>query len=213
MIQINYRTFDSPYPDGMMKTNRTALTVSLVIGALITVLIGCGPTGAATPTPAGDSRQPAADPAPTVASEPQLEADNGVVIIGMYAQAGKNYNSPIGLHVEPGTTVRFENRSGAHTATAYHPDNGRDLRIPPGAEPWDSGLMARRGQSFEVTLTVPGVYDYYCLPHEAMGHVGRIIVGDPQAALARSAEGLPRAAREALPSVEQIMASHVVWPQ
>lgn len=197
----------------MMKKNRTALTVSLVIGALITVLIGCGPTDAAAPTPDGGSQQSTADTAPAPASKPQLEVDNGVVIIGMYAQAGKNYNAPIGLHVEPGTTIRFENRSGAHTTTAYHPDNGRDLRIPAGAEPWDSGLMARRGQVFEVTLSVPGVYDYYCLPHEAMGHVGRIIVGDPDESPAQPEDGLPRAAREALPSVDQIMASHVVWPQ
>ena len=30
-----------------------------------------------------------------------------------------------------------------------------------------------------MTLTVPGVYDYYCMPHEAAGMVGRIIVGKP----------------------------------
>ena len=213
MIQINYQNADAPYPDCMMKNNRTALTVSLVIGALITVLIGCGPTDAATPTAAEDSQQSAADPAPATASEPQLEVDNGVVVIGMYAQAGRNYNSPVGLYVEPGTTIRFENRSGAHTTTAYHPGNGRDTRIPDGAEAWDSGLMARRGQTFEITLTVEGVYDYYCLPHEAMGHVGRIIVGDPEASVPPAADGLPPRAREALPSVEQIMASHAVWPQ
>jgi hypothetical protein len=33
-----------------------------------------------------------------------------------------------------------------------------------------------RGAAFDVTLTVPGVYDYFCLPHEAAGMVGRIVV-------------------------------------
>jgi hypothetical protein len=35
------------------------------------------------------------------------------------------------------------------------------------------------GLSFEVTLTVEGVYDYYCTTHEMAGMVGRIIVGQP----------------------------------
>ena len=30
---------------------------------------------------------------------------------------------------------------------------------------------------FDVTLTAPGVYDYFCTPHEAAGMVGRIVVG------------------------------------
>ena len=68
-----------------------------------------------------------------------------------------------------------------------------------------SGYLVEPGDRFEVTLTVPGVYDYFCTPHEAAGMVGRIIVGQParprddavrlfpgrsgDAALARRAEG------------------------
>jgi len=33
----------------------------------------------------------------------------------------------------------------------------------------------------EHTFTIPGVYDYLCMPHEAAGMVGRIIVGEPAA--------------------------------
>ena len=33
------------------------------------------------------------------------------------------------------------------------------------------------GEAFEVMLTEPGVYDYYCVPHEHAGMVGRIVVG------------------------------------
>lgn len=35
------------------------------------------------------------------------------------------------------------------------------------------------GESFEITLPLPGVYDYFCAPHEATGMVGRVIVGRP----------------------------------
>jgi len=85
---------------------------------------------------------------------------------------------PIGLYVDPGTTVRWIARENVHTATAYHPrNNHHSLRIPERAVPWDSGFLVHPGDHFEVTLTVPGVYDYFCTPHEAAGMVGRIVVG------------------------------------
>ena len=44
--------------------------------------------------------------------------------------------------------------------------------------PWDSDFLLP-GDSFALTLTVPGVYDYYCQPHEMAAMVGRIVVGRP----------------------------------
>lgn len=92
----------------------------------------------------------------------------------------ENYFDPVGLWVPAGTTVRWVLKSGAHSATAYHPDNfGKPLRIPEKATPWDSGILGAPGTSFEYTFGVEGVYDYFCLPHEALGMVGRIVVGKP----------------------------------
>lgn len=88
---------------------------------------------------------------------------------------------PRGLAVMPGATVRFVNRDpgNSHTATAYHPENfDRARRIPRTAPAWDSGFLLP-GENFEVSLTVPGVYDYYCIPHEMAAMVGRIVVGRP----------------------------------
>lgn len=84
---------------------------------------------------------------------------------------GNNYFDPIGLYVEPGTTVRFEIEAGTHSATAY------DSRIPSEATPFDSGVLSEDG--FEHTFDTPGTYDYYCIPHQSMGMVGRIVVGEP----------------------------------
>ncbi len=109
---------------------------------------------------------------------------------------------PVGVHIEPGTTVRFVVDEASHTATAYHPDNGKNLRIPEGAEPWDSGTMAP-GDVYEVELTEEGVYDYYCEPHEHLGHVGRIVVGDPDESPAVDPSDLPGDAPDAIPSVEE----------
>ncbi|MCP5365854.1 MAG: hypothetical protein H6905_11625 [Hyphomicrobiales bacterium] len=119
--------------------------------------------------------------------------------------------TPIGLAIAAGTTVRFVNRDpvNSHTATAYHPSLfGRPRRIPEGAEPWDSDFLLPEA-SFEVTLYRPGVYDFYCIPHEMAGMVGRIVVGLPtdkgwqDAAL--SAADLPDAALKAFPDVKAIL--------
>jgi plastocyanin len=122
---------------------------------------------------------------------------------------------PIGLRVEPGSTVRWTNHDpgNSHTATAYHPRNfERPLRIPPGAEPWHSDYLLPQ-ESFSVTFTVEGVYDYFCVPHEHAGMVGRIVVGRPQGPAPSAAPGqepLPAAALKALPSVEAIMGAGIV---
>lgn len=135
------------------------------------------------------------------------------------AMAGRSDGShvwfdPLGLLVAPGTTLRWTNTDSgnSHTATCYHPAiNGRQARIPTNATPWDSDYLLP-GESFSVTLSVPGIYDYYCVPHEHAGMVGRIIVGapgavypdvEPDAAL----EGLPDVALAGLPAVAAIMAA------
>lgn len=85
---------------------------------------------------------------------------------------------PRSLLVEPGQAVRWVNRDtgNVHTSTAYHPANGKPLRIPRGAKSWNSDYLMP-GQSFVMVFEVPGVYDYFCLPHEHAGMVGRIVVG------------------------------------
>ena len=130
---------------------------------------------------------------------------------------------PIGVHVQPGQTVRFTVHANVHTTTAYHPKNDHhSLRIPERAVPWDSRFLVNPGSHFEVTLTVPGVYDYFCAPHEIAGMVGRIVVGQPSGpgTLAfdyfRGRPGteawipVPPAAQKAFPSVSAIMRERVV---
>lgn len=124
---------------------------------------------------------------------------------------------PIGIHVRPGATIRWTNRDpgNSHTATAYHPSlDGRPQRIPDGAEPWNSDYLLP-DESFEVTLTVEGVYDYYCIPHEHAGMAGRIVVGTPPTDQHLSDGGqppLPEAVLEALPAVAEIISAGMVRP-
>jgi len=53
--------------------------------------------------------------------------------------------------------------------------------VPDGAASWDSGLLSEAGATFEHLSETEGVYHYYCTPHETVGMIGSIIVGEPDA--------------------------------
>ena len=93
--------------------------------------------------------------------------------------------APEDVTVSAGDTVTFRNTSSeAHSVTAYADD------IPDGADYFTSGgfddeseareniteTLVNAGDSFEATLTEPGTYRYFCIPHEEAGMVGRIVV-------------------------------------
>ncbi len=79
-----------------------------------------------------------------------------------------NVFAPNIVRIAPGDTVTF-----IPTDTGHNTASKRGM-IPDGAEPWNSPM----DKEFSITLTVPGVYGYVCLPHYEMGMVGLIIVGD-----------------------------------
>ena len=121
---------------------------------------------------------------------------------------------PIGLLVRPGETVAWRNDDpgNSHTTTAYHPANRRHApRIPAAAAPWNSDYLLP-GETFAVAFTLPGVYDYFCIPHELAGMVGRIVVAEagtaPPASLPE--DGMIAAARHILPAVEDIIRRGIV---
>lgn len=127
---------------------------------------------------------------------------------------------PIGVLLQPGQTVRWICDANVHTTTAYSPKNdNHSLRIPKEAQSWASDFLLP-GERFEVKLTVEGVYDYYCAPHEMAGMVGRLIVGHPSGPGALSFDyfktdgktwvAVPPAAQKAFPTVDEIMREKVV---
>lgn len=81
--------------------------------------------------------------------------------------------------VERGGTVTWKLDSGTHTSTAYAGENDKPQRIPDEATAWDSGTISEQGKTFKHTFETPGVYDYFCVPHESQGMIGSVIVGDP----------------------------------
>jgi len=86
--------------------------------------------------------------------------------------------TPETVTVTVGDTVEWRNVSNIrHTATADPAEAAyRDsVHLPDGAEPFDSGFV-EPGESWRYTFEVPGTYDYFCIPHEATGMLGTVVV-------------------------------------
>lgn len=117
-------------------------------------------------------------------SEPQEPASNGgsgdLSTVQMFTKGGDYYFDPIGLFVEVGDTVTFENTEGNHSTVAYKDGIGQaaTTRIPEDAEGWESSILTASGATFEHTFDTAGTYDYFCGPHKSVEMVGRIVVGE-----------------------------------
>ena len=85
---------------------------------------------------------------------------------------------PVQTTIKAGETVEWENVGNE----VHHATSDPSLAIkrgeianPPGARPFDSGFL-KPGESFSHTFSVPGVYRYTCVVHEAKGMTGEIVV-------------------------------------
>ena len=102
-------------------------------------------------------------------------ATDPAVVVGM---TNTMTYTPDTVRVEVGETVRWENSSAVmHTVTADPEEAFKDgsVALPDGASTFNSGNMDP-GQTFEHTFETPGTYRYFCIPHEAVGMQGTVIV-------------------------------------
>lgn len=72
------------------------------------------------------------------------------------------------LRVQPGDSVKFVSGNPGHNAQSI------DGMTPEGGEEF----KGRINEEIEVTFDVEGTYGYLCLPHQTMGMLGFILVGD-----------------------------------
>lgn len=116
---------------------------------------------------------------PTETEQPTTASDTNTVAMVTYRQ--DYYFDPIGLFVEPGTTVTWELDSGEHATAAYAEGTATatETRIPEEASDWNSETLTDQGATFEHTFETTGTYDYFCLPHKSLEMVGRVVVGEP----------------------------------
>ena len=162
------------YPD--RRTVLKTLAAGSAVGLAGCSSSGDGDDGADDGSDDGGSQPPGADvgggpddlQSTATVEALRLDSDQG---------AGQNVFSPAVVWLEEGGTVTWENRSGSHSATAYHPNNDRPMRLPTGGSSFNSGVMSE-GDTHEHTFEEPGVYNYYCSPHEGLGMVGLVVVSE-----------------------------------
>jgi plastocyanin len=133
------------------------------------------PTG--TPSPAASSGGPPG--ADVLGSEGSLQSAATVRagVLDSDQGAGKFVFTPSVVFVEQGATVTWEIEGASHSVTAYAEGNDRPHRVPDGADAWDSGLK-EGGTTWERTFETAGVHNYFCKPHEGLGMVGIVVVGE-----------------------------------
>jgi plastocyanin len=82
------------------------------------------------------------------------------------------------VSIRAGETVAWRNTSllvhsvTADPAQAVKP---QDVALPAGAQPFNSGLLPPQA-TFRHTFDVAGTYRYFCIPHEAAGMLGTVMV-------------------------------------
>jgi halocyanin-like protein len=100
------------------------------------------------------------------------------VTVGSEANGGNYGFGPAAIRVDPGTTVVWEwnGKGGAHNVVDQ--DGGLE-----------SELTAEAGFTFSHTFESAGVTKYYCVPHEALGMKGAVVVGDVEVGVPAASGG------------------------
>jgi plastocyanin/acyl CoA:acetate/3-ketoacid CoA transferase alpha subunit len=112
--------------------------------------------------------------------------------------------APDSVSIQPGDTVMWvwkDTPDTPHTVTSGTPTGG-----PTGL--FESGLQ-KRPFTFSFTFPNPGTFDYYCIPHAAMGMIGTVIVAgatpSPTPTPGASSQLLNISTRERVQTGENVM--------
>jgi plastocyanin len=98
-----------------------------------------------------------------MAQEVLLGADGGALVF-----------EPSEFTVKSGDTITFKNNAGYPHNIVFDEDE-----VPSGVDVSkisQEEYLNAAGETFSITLTVPGTYSFYCEPHQGAGMVGKITV-------------------------------------
>jgi len=141
-----------------------------------------------------------------VLKSPGQESEGKFYVVEMW----DFYFDPPGLRLEPGDRVAWimlqDTLADGHSASAYHPGNDKVLRVPEGAGNWSTPLIIENGVWGEYIFQAIGVHDYFCIPHETEGMVGRVIVTEASGPGAdETNHGISAAGQSSIPTISEIM--------
>lgn len=95
-------------------------------------------------------------------------ADHEVRMVNKDSEGRAMQFEPAFLKVAPGDTVTFTVVDKTHNTESIN------TAVPEGGETWKGKI----NEEVSVTLQAEGLYAYKCLPHQGLGMVGLIQVGD-----------------------------------
>lgn len=98
-----------------------------------------------------------------MAQEVLLGANGGVLVF-----------EPSEFTVKAGDTITFKNNAGFPHNVVFDEDE-----VPSGVDATKISkeeYLNAPGETYSVTLTVPGTYSFYCEPHQGAGMVGKVTV-------------------------------------
>lgn len=127
---------------------RTTPIIAPAVAVTVTVLLGTV------------AHAQAQGPAATIQATDALEFKPGTVTVSV------------------GDTVRWENSSVLIHSVTDVPEKAldeKDVALPKGDKPFNSGLMDPSA-TYQHRFARPGTYKYFCIPHEATGMIGSVIV-------------------------------------
>lgn len=93
------------------------------------------------------------------------------IVLAKAGKASEMRFEPAQLEISVGDTVTWINDSNV-----YHNVKSLQKDIPATAVSLKSPGLRKKGDKWSYTFAVTGKYDYFCVPHRAMGMVGTIIV-------------------------------------
>jgi plastocyanin len=85
---------------------------------------------------------------------------------------------PEKVSIKAGQSIEWVNNAQTLHSVDADPtmvQDPKDVVLPAGAKPFDSGFMSP-GAKYDYTFTTPGTYKYTCVPHEKDGMKGEIQV-------------------------------------
>ena len=111
-------------------------------------------------------------------------ADVQVKFVNQISEGFMAFQPPL-VKIKPGDSVKFVASDMGHSAESI------EGMTPDGAKPFKGEV----GRDITVTFDKPGVYGVRCAPHDVIGMVGLVAVGDsyPNLAVAKAVQTSPEA--------------------
>jgi plastocyanin len=141
----------------------------------VAAVVACGTGGSASSSNNSDASTAVARVSTGMGSLAAAGQAASATVVKMTAQ--KTFD-PATVTVPNGSSVTWLNDATTPQSVTCDPALAAmkgDIVLPAGATPFDSGMIPA-GQTWTHNFTTPGTYKYACVPNEAAGMMGTVVV-------------------------------------